>query len=585
LPVAAPVSSLGPLNVSVLPDGMLTLTVTLADTFGNSGLPATSQVLKDVVAPAVPSIATWTQPVNQANALAFGCAGQAEALSTVLYRLVSSGGLATVASSVVAAADGRYAVSGVDVTGLAEGTLALTVAARDAAGNQSTYGVGHTALKDTVPPAAPALNRVTLILNAGNVGRFDFEGTGEAGATLVYTLASLSRATELSGTLPIGAGGTFSLSGLNTAALPDGTLLLHVLTRDAAGNSSAETHSASIVKDTVMPTLVLESPTASSRVNGSEVFRFTASEAPVTVRASLDGSTWVEIAAGTSALHDLPQFVALGDIPFTLTLSVSDGVGNVTVYNYDLSKDTAAPVRYEVSFEGDFVDQSQTAELAFLIRNGEVGSTYSYEISAAAMGRGGVSGVGTITSVSQRVSGVSIASLPQGDLSLRLWLTDAAGNVGPEVYAATRLGTTQVLTLASGWNAVGVMVVAVDSVAGILTEGAGRADGALVRGAFHGYRGGLPVALAGASVPQFGGAYRIFASRPGTLRIRGIAGSGVGTWPAGWAYAAPGADMVAADFPAAWLVWTDTEPGRGCRPLLGETLISAGTPIWIRVAP
>jgi hypothetical protein len=583
-PVAAPTSGLGPLDVSALPDGTLTLTAYLTDAFGNLGLPASGQVPKDVLAPPVPVVESWTQPVNRATATAFACAGQTEAGATVFCRIGSSAGPGMIEVSTTAGGDGHFALSGIDVSSLADGTLALTVSGQDAAGNQSVYGGSRTAWKDTEPPAAPLFTTVTPVVNAGNVAHFAFAGTGEWGATAVYTLASLSGATEVSGTLPISEGGAFSLSGLDTTALPDGSLQLHVLVRDPAGNLSPEATSAPITKDTAAPTVTLDSPAAGSRVNGDEVFRFTASE-PVVVRASLDRVAWFDIVSGTSRLGDVPGFAALGDTLFAITLSATDAAGNVVTDLHDLTKDTSGPTGYDVVFEEEFVDLSETGEVAFVILNGEVGAAFSYEIADAVGGRGVVSGSGLVSASPQRVAGVSVAALVQGGLTLRLRLADAAGNVGPDAVSETTLGTTQILALAYGWNAVGVIVAPLVPVGEILSEAAGRVDGALIRGGFNGYRGGQPLVLGVSEVLQFGGAYRVFASRAGTLRLRGVAGIGVGSLPVGWAYVAPGADQVAADFPAAWSVWADAEPGRGYRPLADGALLAAGTPVWVLVLP
>jgi hypothetical protein len=582
--VGAALSILGPLSVAALADATLTLSAYLTDSFGNSGPVVTHQVVKDTVPPVVPVVETWTQPVNQATASAFACAGQAEVGATVSYRIVSDAGPVAIEGSVVAGADGRFTVSAIAVASLGDGMLTLTVSGRDVAGNQSPDSAGRTALKDTVPPVAPLLATVTAPVNAGNAARCGFTGTGEAGMTIVYTLASVSPVMELGGTLPIDAGGGFSASAVNAVTLPDGTLLLRVLVRDTAGNVSPATSSAPITKDTAMPAIALASPLASVPVSGDEVIRFTASE-PVAVQASVGGATWVDIVSGLTLVADLPLFSTLGDGSFTLTLRATDAVGNVTTIAYDLGKDATAPAGYAVVFETDFIDLSLTAEAAFVILGGELGSTFSYEVADAEGGDGIVTGGGLVTAAPQRVSGIPVASLAQGGLTLRLRLTDVAGNTGPSVSSETTLGTTEELALTYGWNAVGVTVAPLDSVAGILAEAAVRADGALVRGAFHGYRGGEPVVVIGDSVLQFGCAYRVFAARGGTLRIRGVAGVGVGALPAGWAYAAPGADLRIADLPAAWSAWADAEPGWGYRPLRSGALVLAGTPVWIHVVP
>jgi len=582
--LASGTGPVGPMSLLGLADGTLTLAVYLTDPLGNPGGAAQGRVGKDVSAPAVPVVETLTRPVNQAAAAAVGITGRAEAGATVFCHLVSTGGGAVVDGSCLVGADGHFGVTGLDVTSLADGTLTLTVWSRDVAGNQSATGAGGTAQKDTVPPAEPVLASVSPAINAASVAQFAFSGTAEPGSMISYTLGpQAGGGAGLSGTLSVNAGGAFGLSGMNVAGLPDGVLELRLSAQDGVGNPSAEAHSGPIVKDTGAPEFELTAPRPGP-VSGDEALVFSVSE-PATVRASVNGEDWTVLETGVTTVQQLAGFGVLGEVLFTVSFSVQDAAGNTASRNHDFTKDTILPSGYAVTFAEDFVDSSATGDLAFGILNAEVGATFSFVIRDSASSRGRVAGGGTVVEADQIVTGVSIAGLAQGTLTLELALTDAAGNTGPSATATTALGTTLEVVLGDGWNAIGCTVAAVDSVDEILREAAGRADGALVQSALHGYTGGLPTALAGDVVPEFARAYMLFAGRAGTLRVRGVAGPGLGAPPAGWTYAAPGEDMLASDVPASWSLWSDALPGLGYRRLLGGVLLPSGVPLWVYVAP
>lgn len=573
---------LGPLDLSGPGDGTLTLSVYLTDPAGNSGGAVWAQVPKDTVAPAVPVVESLTDPVNAGTVGAVGFGGRSEPGSTVSYQLASSGG-GMVEGTVLAGGDGRFEVSGLDVSGLGDGTLTLTVQAHDPAGNQSPAGPGGTALKDTVAPEAPVLTEVMTVINAATAVQFGFRGTAEPGAEVDYTLAPAGRAESLSGTLPVGPDGAFVCDSLDTGGLPDGTLSLRLGVRDPAGNAGPQIESGPIRKDTALPELELLSP-AAGPVSGDEVFRFTVSE-PCAVRGALPGEGWLALADGVTTVQDLPGFAALAEGPFSVTIAAEDEAGNTTAREYPFVKDTVPPSGYTVAFPDSFVDGSAVDRVEFDLFGAEPGTAFAFVLRDAATPAGTVLGGGTVTEPDQRIAGVPLTGLAQGTLTVTLVLTDRAGNAGPEAAAQTTLGTTLVVTLVPGWNAFGCTVAPIDSTEAILAEAAGRDDGALVRGPLHGWEGGAPTALTGEAVPGFARAYVAFAARAGTLRVRGVAGAGLGDLPPGWTYAAAGTDVQISELPAAWSVWTDAFPASQHRRLLRGAVLPAGVPVWVYAGP
>ena len=116
-------------------------------------------------------------------------------------------------------------------------------------------------------------------------------------------------------------------------------------------------------------------------------------------------------------------------------------------------------------------------------------------------------------------------------------------------------------------------------------EAAGRTDGALTAGPFYGYVSGSFVPLSGVSAFEFGRAYRVFARQGGTLRVRGVGRSGTAAVLPGWNFVAPGKDALVSEFAGLAWAWADQRPGLAYHRLPGATSVSAGTPLWLYLAP
>jgi cyclophilin family peptidyl-prolyl cis-trans isomerase len=149
-PVAATVDAAGNwtatgINLTSLHDGTITYTVTVTDAFGASGS-LTKTATKDTVAPAV-SVLTVTDPItadNQANTSASGTVSIGSTVS-----VTASDGTTTTApvAATVDQALGTWTATGIDVSGLNDGTITYTATATDTVGNTAT--ASKTATKST----------------------------------------------------------------------------------------------------------------------------------------------------------------------------------------------------------------------------------------------------------------------------------------------------------------------------------------------------------------------------------------------------------------------------------------------------
>lgn len=138
------------IDVSGLKDGLLTLSVTLTDAAGNPGAAAETSRSKDATPPKGYTVSIDQPEVDQTNEteVSFTFTG-AEPTATYSYRITSDGGSGTVTGSGTIGAAGQQ-VKDIDVSGLDDGLLKLSVTLTDTAGNKG-IAAEDTVTKDTAP--------------------------------------------------------------------------------------------------------------------------------------------------------------------------------------------------------------------------------------------------------------------------------------------------------------------------------------------------------------------------------------------------------------------------------------------------
>ncbi len=134
------------IDVSALDDGTITYMVTATDAAGNVSAVETLDGEKDTVAPEV-EISAATDPIDPGNETDASASGTGEVGATIVL-FVTDGSNNTINYDTIVAGDGTWAITGIDVSGLDDGTITYTVAATDAAGNSTT--VTQDADKDSI---------------------------------------------------------------------------------------------------------------------------------------------------------------------------------------------------------------------------------------------------------------------------------------------------------------------------------------------------------------------------------------------------------------------------------------------------
>ncbi|WP_417207585.1 Ig-like domain-containing protein [Antarctobacter sp.] len=429
------------IDLSGLPDGTLTLSVTLTDFKGNTGAAATDTATKDATAPGL----TFDSPlagddvVNGAEAAAVVISGTSTDLldgATVTVAVSDAGaGLVTGSATVTG---GVWSVT-LDLSPLADGTLGLTADATDAAGNPAPQATAAMA-KDTVAPTGYSASFDDDPVNAGNhtATGFTFAGA-EVGASFAYAITSDGGGTAVTGTGTI-ATATDQIAGLDLSGLADGTLTLTVALTDPAGNTGADATDTA-TKDATLPTVAIDTPIAGDGVvNAAEALATPVSgtstdladgavvsivvsdgaAGSVTGTATVTGGVW------TTTL----DLSGLADGALALTADVSDAAGNAAPQaSASATKDATAPSGYSAAFDQDPVNTGNQTVASFTFAGAEVGAGYAFTITSDGGGTP-VSGAGTIATASDQISGLDLTALTDGTLTLTVALTDPAGNTG-----------------------------------------------------------------------------------------------------------------------------------------------------------
>jgi len=128
------------------------------------------------------------------------------------------------------------------------------------------------------------------------------------------------------------------------------------------------------------------------------------------------------------------------------TWSISASLSDDTVFNYvviadfgnanesshinvpTITEDSTGPTGYSATIDSN-ITASNASALTFTFSGAEVGTTYNYTLTSSG-GGGSITGSGTISTVTDKISNVNVSSLNDGTLTLSVTLTDLASNIG-----------------------------------------------------------------------------------------------------------------------------------------------------------
>lgn len=311
----------------------------------SSVFPVTSLTLSgsvvDVTAPSGYAVVFTTDPINNLNntAAAFQITG-AEIGTTYDYTITSDGGAGSVTNSGTIATATQN-ITGIDVSGLPEGTLTVSLTLTDAAAN-----VGGAVTDTVVLNLAPELNLVSHEYDAVNRSTYTFSGVsiGAAAADRLIIVVALTA----------GSGG-----GINTITLDGTPMTIH-----AQGNANSQWQNAAVASLAVPTGTTGEfvMTTQSSAARLAHLFIYSATglnsmtpvgsdsggythpidlTVPVEENGFIIGGAHVEYASGSPAIWTTAN---------ALTVEDGEGTDDFVHYYAGHSEGLSADPAYTVSF-------------------------------------------------------------------------------------------------------------------------------------------------------------------------------------------------------------------------------------------
>ncbi len=356
------------LNLTSVSDGGVNLNFTQVDLAGNSGTVSRS-FNKDVSVPTVsiaaPLASAWINSANAANWLMSGsCSEEGRDINF-------SGAV----SGSVSCMGGAWSVD-LDLSGIVDGSVAITVTHADAAGNSASVSRSYS--KDTVAPTLLWVSPLAgTAMDAIEAASFAIEASCEAGLNVSVSGSVSTTALCVAGV---------AHADLDLTGVADGTVNLTLSQTDAAGNSSSA--SRVFTKDTVAPAITITSPAAGSTINVAAASAFalsgTCSEPGASVEIS--GAVTATAACSSGSFSVVLDLSAVADGTVSLTVSQTDLVGNIGTASRSFVKDTSVPTSVSLVIAGGteaVVSTSVTLTLA------ATGATQMYVTNTAGCASGG----------------------------------------------------------------------------------------------------------------------------------------------------------------------------------------------------
>jgi hypothetical protein len=389
-------------------DGPCVLTGFVKNTYGISSPLSSNSVLIDRTAPVLASAAIGNaSPTNSTTfSLSFGAVTFAPYTDYCIEENTSSvAGCAWQSGAL----PGSYTVSG------ANGTKVLTVWLRDSAGNVSNFVQTAPVVYDgTVPIVTLTTPSSGSYVNLGNQAAVTLGGSCSVnGQTITVSGAGAATASCLAG--------SWSIS-VDLSAAGQGPVTLHADFSNAAGTPAAQA-AVTLTKDTVAPTVAINSPAAGSTINLANVAAFTLAGTcsengqTVSVSGSAAGTATCNAGNWTMSLN----FTGAADGAVSITANLTDAAGNLsTPATRGFTKDTIAPtVAITSPAAGTTINLGNVTAFAVSGTCTQNGATVM--LSGAATGSSVCAG-GTWS------ASLDFSTATDGTVAVNANLSDAAGN-------------------------------------------------------------------------------------------------------------------------------------------------------------
>ena len=342
-------------------------------------------------------------------------------------------------------ADGTWsaAIPAADVGALAAGTVTVTVAGQNGAGNP--VSINHDVTVDLA----------TVAISIDAIASDDVINAAEKGADLV--LSGTTSNVEANQTVTITFGGknytaTVDAEGKWTATVPagdladlkDGDASVQVSVTNVNGNSASAGREYSV--DATAPSVTINTIAGDDILNAAEaksdltVSGTSTAEAGQTVTVSLNGKDYTAtVSADGSWTLNVPaaDVAALGDGSVTVTASVSDKAGNPASVDHNLTVDITVPAVTINTVAGDDVINIAEHSQAQIISGSATGAAAGDKVTVTLGGQTYTTVLDAAGNWSVGVPASVISGLSDGTVTVTASVTDAAGNTGTGSHNVT----------------------------------------------------------------------------------------------------------------------------------------------------
>ncbi|WP_193132907.1 Ig-like domain-containing protein [Enterobacter kobei] len=342
-------------------------------------------------------------------------------------------------------ADGTWsaAIPAADVGALAAGTVTVTVAGQNGAGNP--VSINHDVTVDLA----------TVAISIDAIASDDVINAAEKGAELV--LSGTTSNVEANQTVTITFGGknytaTVDAEGKWTATVPagdlaglkDGDASVQVSVTNVNGNSASAGREYSV--DATAPSVTINTIAGDDILNAAEaksdliVSGTSTAEAGQTVTVSLNGKDYTAtVSADGNWTLNVPaaDVAALGDGSVTVTASVSDKAGNPASVDHNLTVDITVPAVTINTVAGDDVINIAEHAQAQIISGSATGAAAGDKVTVTLGGQTYTTVLDAAGNWSVGVPASVISGLSDGTVTVTASVTDAAGNTGTGSHNVT----------------------------------------------------------------------------------------------------------------------------------------------------
>jgi cyclophilin family peptidyl-prolyl cis-trans isomerase len=327
------------IDVSSLPDGTLTFSVTLTDTVGNVGDPATATAFLDKTTPANYGIVPDDDPINATTASATGFTLTDAEVGTTYRYSVSSLDSEEVVSGTGLVTSTTQHVTGINVSSLPDGTLIFSVTLTDAVGNVGDPATA-TAFLDKTTSADYTILPDADPINATTASATGFTLTGaEVGATYAYTVTSDGGDGSVTGNGTISSASQ-SVTGIDVSSLSDGILTFSVTVTDTAGNVG-DPATAKALLDTTPPSgfsIVPDNTVVDASTSYTTGFTFDSAEVGASYLCRVSSKEHSGFTEQSGTVYSTTQHVTGIDLSdfdegvFRFFVTLTDAAGNTSMY-------------------------------------------------------------------------------------------------------------------------------------------------------------------------------------------------------------------------------------------------------------